>query len=747
MNIPEICITFIAALLGVAYPILLEVVSRLDEKYSSLIVIDLFKKESEWKYFRFFLATSLIGVVLYIALNLPFLPFVVPSIAMYIFVSLLIISTILLVIYFLLFVKKIMTYYSTNQVVQYFNRQPEKEEHIYFQAISDILHLSIKKQDTVVAKTASEFIYKKFREVRANSKGVPVLYPDVYYQMVYKTVQELIFSRDERFIYLEHRSLGGVWLLGEHDECKIHENTYSWMWHGLVMAVRHERDDMVMQYWGVVHQYFIYELKAVHRDLITVGEDIIVQNQNEVSKREEERARFLEYNHALGGLLLYKNRLNSLKRIFRYTTSTPPSYDLLPLSMNQVFNIYFKFRDPYDYNFPFITTRYNFPESEGIQGEGVVKYWICKYSALLFLRQYIIVPYMVYIEPLVMPQIPTQQSEKRLWIDNIDHFQFLVNELLGEKETLEGVGLGFMNDQWFADKNKVAPNEFIKALKQNLVQAFEDVEQNQPISNKKRQAFFDGTKNIISETLQPYQQTLKQDLDGETNSWFVPSITMVAEKSALSDNQDVHHTNFDTFLASRQSERIRKSISETFFMKANHSYLLKTNDLYAAIDSLSLDSEKYIIINFGIDLNYHIHYASIKGLSQSHYNSIPLISFTDYNRALMNATFYILEKESLPAIICKRLENDQINKYSLEEIDENNHIYVSVIDLNVDAAIRQEVEAEGSHTQLNKSVLMYIGNNIEIRWKKNVNMVAFAQYSEFSNRGVPNDLSDVKSPW
>ncbi len=49
MNIPEICITFIAALLGVAYPILLEVVSRLDEKYSSLVVVNLFKKEMERK--------------------------------------------------------------------------------------------------------------------------------------------------------------------------------------------------------------------------------------------------------------------------------------------------------------------------------------------------------------------------------------------------------------------------------------------------------------------------------------------------------------------------------------------------------------------------------------------------------------------------------------------------------------------------------------------------------------------------
>ncbi len=744
MNIPEVCITFIAALLGVAYPILLEVVSRLDEKYSSLVVVNLFKKETEWNLFRIFLSSSLICVLIYIGLNLPFWSIPIPKYFTYIFLSTFILSTLLLILTFLFFVKKVITYYSTNQVLQYFNRQKENDEHTFFQATSDILHLSIKKQDTVTAKTASEFIYKNFRNVRTQNSGRPVQYPDIYYQMVFKTVQELVFSKDERFIYLEHRSLGGVWFLGEHEKAKIHEHTFSWMWRGLVLAVQHERDDMVMQYWSVSHQHFIYELNAVQPNHLRVGKILTIQNAAEVDERKIERERFLEFNYALGGLLLYKNRYDAVRRMFRYTTSIPQSYDLLPLWMKEVFDLYFKFRDPYDYNFPFINSRYYFPNSEGIQGEGLVKYWICKYAALLFLRQYSIVPHLSIMAPLAYPKVPVMQSEKRLWIENLDYFKKLINDILNDQELLKTVGLDYINTQWFIDKEKTNPNEFIENLKQTVNQAFEDTEQNQPISDVKKKSFIDSSKSIIVDALASYKEIFNQNLEGETKSWFVPSITMVAEKSAFSDNQDVHHTNFDSFLAGRQTSRIRKAISETFHMSESESYLLKSDDLFLAIDKLSLNPNEYVIVNFGVDLDYHIHYSKISGLSKTEYNSLKIFSFDGYNRALMNATFFILKKQDLPTLIFKELTPEVVEKYSLEEVDNDLHIYTSVIDLNANEEIRNEVEAEETHTQLNKSVLMYIGMNIEIRWKKAIKMLAISQYSEFNNRGVPNDLVDVK---
>ena len=48
-------IYIVISLLGVAYPLLLQVISRLDEKYSSENIVELFDKELEGKTFKWLL--------------------------------------------------------------------------------------------------------------------------------------------------------------------------------------------------------------------------------------------------------------------------------------------------------------------------------------------------------------------------------------------------------------------------------------------------------------------------------------------------------------------------------------------------------------------------------------------------------------------------------------------------------------------------------------------------------------------
>ena len=58
-------INMIIALLGIAYPILIQVIARLDVKYESQNITDLFKTEWEWKAFRYTLVASLISVFIW----------------------------------------------------------------------------------------------------------------------------------------------------------------------------------------------------------------------------------------------------------------------------------------------------------------------------------------------------------------------------------------------------------------------------------------------------------------------------------------------------------------------------------------------------------------------------------------------------------------------------------------------------------------------------------------------------------
>src|SRR5690606_29024883 len=72
MSIHETSITIIITLLGIAYPILYQVISHLDEKYSSTIVISQFEFEERNKWFKCTFIISLILISIWYVNCQPF---------------------------------------------------------------------------------------------------------------------------------------------------------------------------------------------------------------------------------------------------------------------------------------------------------------------------------------------------------------------------------------------------------------------------------------------------------------------------------------------------------------------------------------------------------------------------------------------------------------------------------------------------------------------------------------------------
>jgi hypothetical protein len=122
-------IYIIIGFLGVAYPILLQVVARLDEKYESERIVELFNQEWEGNAFQYSLYSSLIFVVIW-SLKLPpliqlngILKFIIEKSA-----DILIgLNTILLVIFFFLYVRKVLIYYTPTNLIAYLIKKHNEE--------------------------------------------------------------------------------------------------------------------------------------------------------------------------------------------------------------------------------------------------------------------------------------------------------------------------------------------------------------------------------------------------------------------------------------------------------------------------------------------------------------------------------------------------------------------------------------------------------------------------------------------
>ena len=110
----------IISFIGIAYPILLQVMARLDETYSSTLIIELFEKEPRKKWFQYQLYISLLLVLIWSFKLKPRelfsnLGFFIDNSA----VILLITTSILLVVSFILLVHRIFEYYVPSKFVAY----------------------------------------------------------------------------------------------------------------------------------------------------------------------------------------------------------------------------------------------------------------------------------------------------------------------------------------------------------------------------------------------------------------------------------------------------------------------------------------------------------------------------------------------------------------------------------------------------------------------------------------------------
>jgi hypothetical protein len=493
---------------------------------------------------------------------------------------------------------------------------------------------------------------------------------------------------------------------------------------------------MVLSYWERAHQYFSFNLKIIQQKYSDTDYSVI--NNNEIENREKERKRFLDFHYALGGLLLYKGRYNCISRILNFTTSMPPRYELLPASINEILVLYFYFLDPHEVNFPWISSKYYFPELEGIESDYIIKKWISTYFALLLIRHCV-------LEPMQKASIPPTQGEKRFWINNLNYFKELINNVLETRDLISSLGYEFLNKDWCKENDKSYPPDFIEALRNTIIEKFANAETEQEISSTKITKFQTSTNGILVKCIEKYNNIYNSiSIDSDFNSFYINGIMTTNDKSAFAEDQGFEHLNYDSVFANSISNKYKNGISEQFDINKSKSYLIKHDQIFDAIDQLNINSKEFIIVSFGQNIQYYIKNIGVKGLTEHKYKSIDCIHFSECNYQSIGQSLFIIRKTDFPFKI--HLEPTQAvrDKYSLTPLNNKYEIYTSVLNLNNEPEILKELTKPNQEKDLKKSVLINIFLSVEMRWKKNINLIQIRSYSEYSERGLPDNLKDVE---
>ena len=106
-----------------------------------------------------------------------------------------------------------------------------------------------------------------------------------------------------------------------------------------------------------------------------------------------------------------------------------------------------------------------------------------------------------------------------------------------------------------------------------------------------------------------------------------------------------------------------------------------------------------------------------------------------------------MKNEDLPCVLHNEIDKNIKEKYGMEQIDDKYHIYTNVIDLHENANMQNEVKEKTNIQDLEKSVLVCVDVNTEVRCKMNAKCIQLKVFSQFDNIGNPNKIEEVINIW
>ena len=742
----------IIAIFALALPLLTQTIARIDDKYQSTLLIEVFKNDRRYKRFLWILISALISSLLWILQ--------IPRIGDWGSLNVLIdnsasilasVSCVCLVSSMFCLIELIYIYYIPKKLFDRLSKQYKQSKNnaeLYFSAISKLMYYAIKNNDKVLSLEILYFYQGEFYKYKKDKESKTVEYPQVYYNFIYEA-NESLFMSPKQTTYFEESDLIGL-LLSEVKNVTISNRTYLAIWTGLKQALFYDRDGFILAYWRKAHQYIEFSLPRI--DKIYDYENFPkVNNQNEYDQREMERERFLEFHYAMGALLMFRKKYKLIAQITAWTNSIPPKYVLVPETMIEVINRYMAVDTEALYINPiYYEMRYPFPDVTGVNADGIIMGWMKRYLAVLFLRQYTLHECYTYSNTLEMPLPPKTPKEQKHWNEQLDSLIHFVKEHLANVELMQDLGLqNILSKEWLEKNNKPEPLALIESLKKDIEDKTEETSRTQKIDETKRQRLFNSTKQILTNTFNSYMPMFTQnEIMEKCKSLFVAGTYMPMEKAAFCSNQGISHVNYDTVTAEHVSRSIRQTAQNIFLLSERHKYKLNEDDLFASIKQLNLDAETFVIIVFGLNLSYFKDREGLKEQGKKwSYNGIPIIYIDDRSNELFSHSIIIIKKEDLPCVVHHEFDKDRTKEYQLTEIDNTHHIYASVIDLNEYDEIRKKVEQETNLTDLEKKVLVCIGLNTEFRIKNSTKCIHLGIYGMFNERVPKHEIEDVKNIW
>lgn len=757
-SIADLCIPIVASILGIALPIIIQTIGKIDERYNSIRLVKRFKKERLYLCFLWSLAFAILMLTYN---NIVCMPWSRDWGVMNEFMRnssniLTIISTSVLIVFlFLLILKSILYYYDYQKLFEGIKKRLYTKESIkeviQEKDARDFVEMGkyvIRRDDNETSRDFYQFLYD-FVVVKCKDCNFELIEYNNWLYDAILSLNDIVCSENIRPISIANGNDILKLLIPDYNpKCVISDKTYRVLWRALQQQLFYDRIDLVFEYWAHAHQYMSFSLKPIHKEIDFSVEPYVIKNEKEVKARQGQIMRFKEFNLALCGLMLYLKKYDLLKKVTSFSQSHPYSFPLIPSSFQEIVHqltILNSIKpDPsihfYSY-YPFIGVK-------GVDTGDVSLGWTKRFLTLMLFRLNAVeVNYTInWRDSWEMPTIPRQLDETAQLSTIAERMKWFIEEWMSPDnlKVIELLG-------WVPKEKQKEPLEMINDLIKKLGSAVIEKKNNLKRSNAKVEKFNSSTGRIIKKTIDPYISLFNKcgapPSDSIKNIINV-SLKRVMEKEAFSDDQTMSFTNFDEFLAESVAYEFLYQCSISIYGQAKQFHTISDEYLFEALDKLIGEQRSdFVVLSFDTYLDFYLRSGKTNsefkriGSADESYpqysykTDLKIYSLPSNSNPLLESSFAIVKKEDLPCFVVNDPQEREQKEFKYKLVDEELRIFTSVLFEDFPDNMK-EIGSDKCLVTIYYCPLLY--------WKKDASITILKTLSRYADSGKGIDISTLE---
>ncbi|HHX68647.1 MAG TPA: hypothetical protein GX708_11415 [Gallicola sp.] len=757
-NILSVSIPILAAILGIAFPIIVQTIGSIDERYNSTRLVKKFKKEPIYLFFQLILIFNIVVTIYNITVFLPWkgewgglLNKVMGSSSDIIVLF----STITLITLLFLLIKLIIRYYDYIELFKYVRKKLYKNNNIKTDLIKNEgdIYDFIELAKYIVRKDANDDSIREFYQFLydysvwevTKKESLDGDFDDWFYDGIISLNDVICKENLNPISIVNGNDIVKLLIPSFKPEYVISDKTYLILWRILQHQLFYDRTELVFEYWTCAHQFISLTLKPLNKEYDYNSEKPTVLNIEEVEKRDEQIARFKEFHLALCAMILYNKKYELLKKITSFSQSMPYSFSLIPSSFKDIV-YWFEKLNLKTFKRPFYFQQfYRFAGEKGVDAGDVSLGWINRFLTLLLYRlnsnevQYTIGGLRQW-DAVLLPETLKDVTDL---LSIVEQMRFFVDKWESSENIKIIDSLG-----WMPEGKDFNPKEKINQLINDLEDKIIVLRFKMKPSGNKLVLFNNRSLEIIVPAVEVYQEVFKEcssvpsdyekDIINASNSTHF-------DKEAFSDDQTISFFDFDEVLAYSVVSEFFRLCFMSVYKRARRSFSIDYNELFDTLDKLIGNKQNdYVVIAYGLYLDYYLDGPNkIDGLIKKgakisdcyNYNGIEIFNVSSGGHSESDQYVAIIKKEDRPCFMENDAPDETKDKYGFKvPIDQKLKLYTSVLFNNL---------PDDVNIDINKYCLATIYYCPFLYWKKNADVTILKLLSRYIDSGKGQKVSTL----